>query len=189
MPLSLVGLALIVMWYADLYPLNQFLYMGVIDIFVIIVLTTFFTRIQRLLIYFFVPVISFAFAIVIDTLQISFNFLINIVGIGSFLFPFLNVGFFLGNLSLILIYGNNLTVKITKKAIPTSSAIAWGIYGFSLDILYLYMFPQSGTEVSPFLFEGFYKFIRVPPLAPLFAIILAIIGFTVGKYTQRRASK
>ena len=62
-PLSLVGLALIVMWYADLYPLNQFLYMGVIDIFVIIVLTTFFTRIQRLLIYFFVPVISFAFEI------------------------------------------------------------------------------------------------------------------------------
>jgi len=196
-PLSLVGLQIIVFNYAlmNTYDIvlnerinnldNDSLIAESIYIILIILSIIFLTRLQRILILFILPISGILLTIIGEMSEVK---IIETIAFFVFLLPLFSIEYFFGNISLLLKFGDN-TEKVNnkKKYSLIRRVFSYAVYGFGLDILYLYIIPitlGSGI-IRSFIFDGFYSAIEIPPMTPLFTILFALTGYIIEKIQRR----
>jgi len=173
----------------SLWDIKNILFAEFSYVIFLVLITFFFTRVQRLVV---TPSLISIFLAVVTILK--GGTVEQALGLALFSIAF-HIFFILGNVSLLIKFGNNSKEKINKKFTTIRSAIAWGVYGFGFQILPFTVAPMmlfGGQANIQFRFPPLFNIIYnlLDPLLQLsivfyisfFPVLFAIIGFIIETY-------
>ncbi len=177
----------------SLWEIKDILFAELIFGLLVILTTIFLTRVQRLLVLptFLIFLIGeFSVSYKADVMVSISEPVMGIVILSTFF----AIPYFLSSLSLLTKFGNNSKEKICKKSTPIRSAVAWGVYGFGLNILPF--FTRGGEFIFIEIFDPLYPIMQKlsTPLDmffffSFFTILFALIGYSIEKYKQKKEAK
>jgi hypothetical protein len=187
-PLSLMGLVLI----PSLIKTNGnsvffSLFYQIIIILILILASFFVTRFFRMLTFFISIVLTvFYYGIFVRVIEF-FEIALPITILTTRLvwwFLFYSFAFSFGSLIVLLIYGNNIEIKITEVGNFTRTLIAFTAYGLYIDFfLYFYLALPFGLAIVDYVSR-----LNIWKFKFMYTLLFFFIGLAVGKYKRRRVT-
>lgn len=201
-PLSLVGLQFIVINYASMHYYiehsGEIITKSLVDIIpslilqakytiLLLLLTVFLTRLQRILIMFIFSVFGVLMFVLPEQVipaQMLESGDYQVFAFYLLFMPLLSIEYVIGTVCLILKFGNLSTKEEKDLNSYRRRVFAYGLYGLGIDLLFLFAHPISQVDVQrAFIFEGIYGFIGT--WLPFFSIVFLGVGYIIEKNKLR----